>query len=356
MTADTIAVPAGLSGRVRRARVVAALLIVLLLATALLSIASGPVPLSLGTVLDVLRGSAAAADRDSTIVWQIRMPRTILAMLVGGALALAGTIMQGLFRNPLADPGFVGVSSGASFAAIVIIVLAHPWLGTAESPAIVYALPVAAFLGALVSTILVYRIATRRGQTSVAIMLLGGIAIAALMNAGTGSLIFLSSDQQLRDFQFWSLGSLGGASWRKVAAVMPFILGTMALIRSFGRGLNAFALGETEARHLGVSTQRLKRLAILAIAILTGAAVAVSGTIGFIGLVVPHLLRLTIGPDHHALLPSAALLGAILLLAADMVSRVIVAPAELPIGIITALAGAPFFLWVLLRTKTAIDL
>jgi iron complex transport system permease protein len=261
--------------------------------------------------------------------------------------------MQGLFRNPLADPGLIGVSAGATFAAITAIVLGEALVGAA---ALIYLLPIGAFLGGLIATITLYLIATRRGRTSVATMLLGGIAIAALMMAASGVLIFMSNDQQLRELTFWSLGSLGGASWPKIIAIIPFIALGLVLALGFAGGFNALALGEAEARHLGIPVQRLKRIAIVAVALLTGTAVAVSGSIGFIGIIVPHLLRLAIGPDHRFLLPVSVLFGAVLLTAADMVSRTIVAPAELPIGIVTALLGAPFFLWILLRNRNLIDL
>ena len=327
-----------------------------LAATALGSIAVGAVGLPLDTVIAALFSPGTVSPRDETIIWAVRLPRTLLAILVGGALAAGGVIMQGLFRNPLADPGFVGVSSGASVAAITVIVLGGPTIATLGSTAMIYALPVAAFFGGLASTICLYLIATRRGRTSVATMLLGGIAIGALAGAASGVMIYLSNDQQLRDFQFWTLGSLAGASWVKIGAILPF-MGLSALLALLtAKGLNAMALGEREAHHLGIPAQYLKRISVVSVALLTGAAVSVSGTIGFIGLVVPHILRLTIGPDHRYLIPAAALLGAVLLMGADMVARTIVAPAELPIGIVTALAGAPFFIWVLLRNRSVVDL
>jgi iron complex transport system permease protein len=349
-----LAHPAG--DRRARAALATTLLAVVLLGVALTSITIGAVRLPLGTVISAIFTPDLVSPRDETIIWAVRMPRTLLAILVGGALASGGVIMQGLFRNPLADPGFVGVSSGASVAAITVIVLGGPTLGTLGSTAMIHALPVAAFFGGLVSTICLYLIATRRGRTSVATMLLGGIAIGALAAAASGIMIYMSNDQQLRDFQFWTLGSLAGASWTKAVAILPFMgLSTLLAVLT-AKGLNAMALGEREAHHLGIPAQYLKRVCIVSVALLTGAAVSVSGTIGFIGLVVPHILRLTIGPDHRYLIPAAAFLGAVLLMAADMVARTIVAPAELPIGIVTALAGAPFFIWVLLRNRSVVDL
>jgi iron complex transport system permease protein len=339
--------------RSARARLALILFVLLLVAMGLVSIMTGPVPLSVKTVLDAIFAPDTVNLRDLAIVWSVRLPRTLLAILVGGALAFSGALMQGLFRNPLADPGLIGVSAGATFTAITAIVLGEALLGAA---AIIYVLPVGAFLGGLIATITLYLIATRRGRTSVATMLLGGIAIAALMMAASGILIFMSNDQQLRELTFWSLGSLGGASWQKIIAILPFIALGLTLALGFSGGFNALALGEAEARHLGIPVQLLKRVAIIAVALLTGTAVAVSGSIGFIGIIVPHLLRLAIGPDHRYLLPVSILFGAVLLTAADMVARTIVAPAELPIGIVTAILGAPFFLWILLRNRNLIDL
>jgi iron complex transport system permease protein len=219
-----------------------------------------------------------------------------------------------------------------------------------------YLVPVAAFLGGWLTTILLYRLSTHRGRTSVAVMLLGGIAIAALAGALSGILIYLADDAQLRDLTFWGLGSLAGATWDKVLIAGPLILVALGATPFLARALNGLALGEGPAAHLGIPVQRMKNAAILTVAAATGAAVAVSGGIGFVGIVVPHLLRLMIGPDHRYLLPNAALLGASLLLLADMISRTLVAPAELPIGIVTATLGGPFFLWILMRNRSLLDL
>jgi iron complex transport system permease protein len=217
-------------------------------------------------------------------------------------------------------------------------------------------LPVAAFVGALASTSALYRIATRENRTSIAIFLLGGIAIAALAGAGIGLLVFLADDRQLRDITFWMLGSLGGATWPKAATITPFLAALAIASPLIARGLDFLVLGEAEAFHLGVEVERLKRLSIVLIAAMTGAAVSVAGVIGFVGIVVPHLLRLVIGPGHRLLLPASACFGAILLLVADTFARVLAAPAEVPIGILTATVGAPFFLMILMRQRSAIGL
>ncbi len=335
------------------------LLVLALVATILFSLGSGASDASaVSFLLDALSPSSEAAlsIRDRIIMQDIRLPRIVLGMMIGASLAVAGAVMQGLFRNPLADPGLIGVSAGAGLAAVAVIVLGT----TSLAPLVVifgsFALPFAAFCGGLATTLVLYRISTRQGRTSVATMLLAGIALAAMAMAFTGLLIFVADDRQLRDLTFWSLGSLSGATWQKVGAVAPIMLLALAATPFLARGLNALALGEATANHLGISVQRLKYVAVVAVAAATGASVAVSGGIGFVGIVVPHLLRLLIGPDNRFLLPASALLGASLLLLADAASRTIVAPAELPIGIVTAAAGAPFFLWILLRKCGVLDL
>lgn len=294
--------------------------------------------------------------REKVILFDIRAPRTLLGALVGASLAVSGAVMQGLFRNPLADPGLVGVSAGAGLGAIVAIVL-----GGLLPPAFavltgMYTVPVAAFVGGWLSTMLLYRVATRKGRTSVAVMLLAGIALGALTGAVSGVLVYLADDNQLRDLTFWGLGSLAGATWTKLFVAGPLMLIALAATPFLARGLDALTLGEATAGHLGVPVQRMKNIAILTVAGATGAAVAVSGGIGFIGIVVPHLLRLSIGPSHRFLLPVSALLGAAFLLGADVISRIIIAPSELPIGIITATIGGPFFLYILLRNRGILDM
>lgn len=347
--------------RSARARLAIFLLAVLLAVVALFSLTAGA---SDASALDALRdwfSGPDAADRvlsarDRIIIYDIRLPRVVLGALIGAALAVSGAVMQGLFRNPLADPGIVGVSAGAGLGAVSVIVLG----GTALAPFTTLlgpmALPLAAFMGGLVTTLILYQVATRQGRTSVATMLLAGIALSALAMALTGVLIYMADDRQLRDLTFWQLGSLAGATWTKIGTAGPVMLIALVAMPFFARGLNALALGEATANHLGIQVQKLKYVAIAGVSAAVGASVAVSGGIGFVGIVVPHLLRLTIGPDNRYLLPASALLGATLLILADTVSRTIVAPAELPIGIITATVGGPFFLWILLRKRGVIDL
>ncbi|MGD9538205.1 MAG: FecCD family ABC transporter permease [Alphaproteobacteria bacterium] len=321
------------------------------------AIGHGAVSIEPGRVVAILLeriGLIAASQADATeqaVLLSIRLPRAVLGVLVGAGLAVAGGALQGLFRNPLADPALIGISTGAALFAAVTIVLGG--LAAAHLPAglIMHLLPLAAFAGALLTTFVVYRIATREGRTDVATMLLAGVALNAITAAGIGLLIFISSEQQLRDINFWLLGSLGGASWERLMVAGPLMLAPALALPFLARQLNALALGETEAHHLGFDVERVKRITVVLAALAAGAAVALCGVIGFVGLLVPHLLRLVLGPDHRTLLPAAALLGAILLLIADLLARTIVLPAELPIGILTSCIGGPFFLWLLVRRR-----
>jgi len=338
---------------------VMALLAVFMIVVAIVALFIGSAGADVSGVVLVRMGlaeSATVRPVDYVIVEDIRLPRMVMGMLIGAALAVSGAVMQGLFRNPLADPGIVGVSAGAALGAISVIVLGGTFLSDFTAVVGAFALPVAAFLGALCVTSILYVVATRKGRTSVATMLLAGIAIGAFAMALTGLFTFVADDMQLRELTFWGMGSLAGATWLKISTAGPIML--LALVASpfLARSLNALALGESAAMHMGIPIQKMKNIAIVTVAAATGAAVAVSGGIGFVGIVVPHMLRLAIGPDHRYLLPCSALLGASFLVFADCISRTIVAPADLPIGIVTATIGAPFFLWILLRRRGVVDL
>ncbi|GAA5103697.1 iron ABC transporter permease [Bartonella jaculi] len=292
--------------------------------------------------------SVSSKTRDYLVLIDIRLPRIILGLLIGAALAVSGVLMQGLFRNPLADPGIVGVSAGAGLGAVLAIVVGLAFPSSLAPFLEPYKVIIGAFCGGLLSTIILYAIATRHSCTSIATMLLAGIALGALSSAVVGTLIFIANDQQLRDITFWNLGSLAGATWLKIWLILPFICAGLLFSPFLSRALNALSLGEAVAGHVGFHIQRVKNIAIFLVALMCGSAVAVSGGIGFIGIVVPHILRQLIGPDHRYLIPCSALLGAALLIFADTFARLIVAPAELPIGIVTALFGSPFFLWILI--------
>jgi iron complex transport system permease protein len=309
--------------------------------------------------LDVLRILAAGIGlpvdgfepQQAAVLHTIRLPRVLLALITGAGLGVAGALMQGLFRNPLADPTLIGVASGGALAAAFVIVLGATWMPGAVKLLGAWTLPLAAFLGALAVTWLVYRIGEAEGILSLPVVLLAGIALNALAMAGVGLLSYLANDEQLRNLTFWSFGSLAGGTWSLLSAVAPLAVGAVAFGLLLARPLNALALGETQAEHLGVDVRRVKRIAIVLTALAVGALVAATGVIGFIGLVAPHAVRLACGPDHRVVLPGAALLGALLVVLADVLARTLVTPAELPIGILTAGLGAPFFLVLLLRRR-----
>ena len=352
----TMAAPAEIaSGRPVRAGLI---LFALLAGVALIgALAIGPFTIAPGRVLTILwaalTGDAApsTALRERIVVIDVRFPRAVLGALTGAGTAVAGAVMQGVFRNPLADPGLVGVAPGAALAAVAFVVFGAPLAMLLPTPLQALGLPLAAFAGGLGTTLVIARLAAKDGRTQVATLLFAGLALGALASAGTGVMVFLASEQQTREFLFWTLGSLGGATWLKAALAAPFVLGLLAASVVLARGLDALALGEAEAFHAGVSVERLKRGAVIAVAAGVGASVAAAGVVGFIGLVVPHLARLVVGPSHRVLLPASALLGVAVLLGADILARMIAAPAELPLGVVTALVGAPFFLWLLLRRR-----
>lgn len=293
--------------------------------------------------------------RDAAVLGVVRAPRVLLAALIGAGLAAAGAAMQGLFRNPLADPGLIGVSAGAALAAVGAIVLGPGLFGQAAGLLGLWLLPLAAFVGGITTTALIARIATREGVTGIATLLLAGVAVNALCGALTGLLVFAADDRQVRDITFWTLGSLAGARWEQLPVAAALVgLPTLALL-ALARPLNGLALGEREAFHLGVPVEAAKRAAVTLAAVAVSAGVAAAGLIGFLGLVVPHLVRLGFGADHRVVLPGAALLGAALMVLADLAARSLAAPAELPIGVVTALMGAPFFLWLLRRRAAGGD-
>lgn len=327
-------------------------LLVLAIVALLLSVAVGPVTIPPDVVLAILLTKAGMVvdtpivQQQEAVLWVIRLPRVLLGGLVGAGLAVSGALLQGVFRNPLADPGLIGVSSGAALGAVAVIVLGIAPLG-------IFTLPAVAFVGGTLTTLLVYRLSQRHGRTDIATMLLIGLALNALAGAATGLLTYLADDPELRSIVFWTMGGLSGVLWEMVLGALPCILIAVGMAPLLSRPLNLFALGEAEARHLGVEVEQVKRGAVLLAALATGAAVAMAGPIGFIGLIVPHLIRLIAGPDHRLLLPACALGGATLLILADLLARTIAAPAEVPVGLITAFAGGPFFLVLILRSQRA---
>lgn len=328
----------------------AAALMLLLLGVSLLSIVSGvmklPVGGSLLSLLDPLFADSRSglAEYERAVIWELRLPRTLLGLLVGAMLAQCGAVMQGLFRNPLADPGIIGVSSGAAVGAVLAIYFS-------PANAVWWTVPIAAFLAGFCCSLLIYRLAHSDLGTSVLVLLLAGVAISALAGSLIGLISYLADDTRLRDLTLWQMGSLAGADPTRVWLCL---LTAVVLAWRFQRrasALNALLLGEAEARHLGIDVERLKRELIVLVAMGVGLAVASAGVIGFVGLVVPHIVRTVFGPDHRSLLPLAGLAGGLLLLVADIASRLLVQPAELPVGLLTALLGAPFFIVLLLQQK-----
>jgi iron complex transport system permease protein len=305
-----------------------------------------PAPEIVASLLDRI-GVAAGPLPDpvaTSVLWEVRFPRVVLAILVGACLGVAGAVLQGVFGNPLAEPAIIGVSSGAAVGAAATIVLGLAAFGSAS-------VVVAAFVGGLVATALVYGLSRAGGRTEVVTLVLTGIAVNAIGGALIGLLAFVADDAQLRSLTFWNLGSVGSATWRAVAGIAPVALVGLLLAPRFARTLDLLALGERSARHLGVDVERVRLQLIVVSALLTAAAVSVAGIIAFVGLVVPHLLRTLAGPGHRVLLPGSALLGALVLVGADLAARTIAAPAEVPLGVLTGLVGAPCFLWLLRRTR-----
>ncbi len=334
------------------------LLLILLPLTALLASGIGAMTISPAQTVAILLGKAGIhlpvnyTEGMANVLWQIRLPRVILAILVGAGLAVSGAAFQGLYRNPMADPALTGVSGGASLFAVLVILSIAGWPGISHHAMLQnYLISIATFIGAGLTTLVVLRLARTGGRTPVATLLLAGLAVNALCNACTGLMTYTATNEQLRSIVFWMLGSLGAASWSVLAVVTPLVLIPVLLLPTLGKSLNVYSLGESEAHYLGVNVARLKIQLLLLSALAVGACVAVTVIIGFVGLIVPHLLRSTNGTDHRRLLIDSALLGAIILTLSDVISRTIIAPAELPIGIITAILGTPLFIGLLLKQK-----
>ena len=333
------------------------ILIVALMGVIIASACLGAVHISFNQFISIMAyktGISAQQNylpQQEAVLFALRFPRVVLGVLVGAGLGISGAVLQGLFRNPLADSSLIGISSGASLFAVIVIVLEATvfkqlteWLGY-------YALSIAAFAGACVTTFTVYRIAVHDGKANVTELLLGGVAMTALAGAFIGLMTYMATDEQLRNITFWNLGSLGGASWKTVSVLLPFVAVPLIILPFLGKALNAFALGETQARHMGINTNLIKRVVIVLATMAVGASVATCGVIGFIGLIIPHIIRMAFTSDHRLLIPGSALLGAAALTLADLISRTIVAPAELPLGIVTALLGSPVFIYIIISRK-----
>jgi len=330
------------------------LLIILLLLSAILGISIGAVAIPPSEVVRILfshipgfNGYLAAGllPQHETIIMTMRFPRVVLAAMVGAGLALSGATFQGLFRNPMADPYVIGVSSGAALGAVVSILVQSIWKLSTQ-----FTIPAFAFIFAIATIFLVYNLARVGGKVPVMTLLLSGIAVSSLLSALV-SLCEFFSGHQLYQVVFWLMGGFSGRGWDYVYMFIPYGIVGSVLIFIYARELNAMLLGEDSAQHLGVEVERVKRRLLIAAALLTGACVSVSGLIGFVGLVIPHIVRMIVGSDHRILLPAVALTGAVFLLLADVLARVVIAPGELPVGIVTALVGGPFFIYLLRRQK-----
>lgn len=317
-------------------------LIFILIAVALTALCLGAVSISLSQLLQF-----SLDEQQQTVLLNIRLPRLLLSMIAGSALAVAGAVLQGIFRNPLADPSLIGISSGAALAVAVLIVLVgpmHSYIG-------IYTVSLAAFFGGSLACWLIFNFARISGSLSVASMLLAGIALNALAEGVTGFLSYLSTDQQLRMLTFWRMGSFASALWPSLIVSASIILPGLVFLIRVAAKLNIILLGDKEAQYLGLDAVKFKRGLLACVALIVGVSVAACGTVGFVGLVVPHLVRLLIGSDHRILIPSSAILGAILVVIADTIARVVMAPAEIPVGIITSIIGGPFFLWLLFKME-----
>ncbi|MFC0344306.1 FecCD family ABC transporter permease [Epilithonimonas hispanica] len=301
-----------------------------------------------------LTSDSSLSLSEKYVIWDVRTSRIVMAVLIGSMLAVSGTTLQGMFKNPLATGESIGLTSGATLLAAIAIVLGH----TFESylPEIIRnsLVGVSAFVGAFLAMVIVYRISTSAGKTNVVMMLLSGVAITSIGFSFVGFLIYISKDEQLRDLTFWNLGSLAGATWTRNIILSIVLLFSYIIILPKGKALNAMLLGEKDAQHLGINVETLKKQIVLITSLMIGTCVAFSGTIGFVGLIVPYILRLLFRSDYHFILPLSAICGSILLLLADTISRTIVAPSELPIGILTSLIGGPIFIVILIKYKNTL--
>ena len=314
-----------------------------------IALSKGGVAISISEIISIIN-QTADDELKHAIIWQIRLPRLVLAMIVGAGLAACGAAMQAIFRNPLADPGLIGVSSGAALGAVATIVLGTSLFANFSDSLGIYAVPVGAFLGCIGVCVFIYRLSAHSGQFTIISLLLAGIAVNAIVGSLIGILTLISNDQQLRDLTFWSMGSLAGNHFAIMLPTIALIIFSCVALLRLGKPLNLYLLGEAQAKHLGINVTKLKKQVFIYTALCTGAAVAITGIIGFVGFIVPHIIRLVLGPDHRYLMPTSMLGGALLLSLADLFARTVMLPAELPIGLITSAIGGPFFLIMLLKT------
>jgi iron complex transport system permease protein len=340
-------------GQIISLLVLALVLLVVMAAAACLGSVNVPFGHTLGIIVSKLLffldfSNHSWTDAQSVIIFEVRLPRITMAALCGAALAMAGATYQGLFRNPLADPYLIGVSQGAAFGAVLAISLSASWNAFS-----VWIVPIFAFSGALLVTFLVYRISKTGNVLPTATLILAGIALGAFFSAGSSYIISVSHSK-IGSMVLWLMGSFNNAMWAEVRVIFPIVLAGLLILVLFGRSLNSMQLGDDQAKQLGLSVERDKKILLAVSTIMVAAAVSFVGTIGFVGIIIPHAVRLLWGPDYRFLLPLSVLLGAIFMVATDIVARVLFAPAEIPIGVITAVCGAPFFLYLLRKKMKSI--
>ena len=327
-----------------------------LLAILLFSLTIGAVDISIKNIFSIFLNGLGLDFHDfssvqEVVLLDIRLPRLIFTILIGVALGVSGAALQGLFRNPLVEPGIIGVSSGAALGAFIVILGLSTFLDNVPDLYKIWLLPPFAFLGGVIATHFTLKLGNYQGKVRVTILILAGVAISALASALIGLGIFYADDQQLRTFTFWTLGDLSAGTWLKISVITPPILAAvLGLIRQ-SSSLNAIALGEAEAYHSGVNVEKVKKTIVFLSALCVGVAVSFAGVIGFVGLVIPHIIRMALSSDHHIVIPASAIGGAILLILADIFARTVVSPSELPIGVVTAALGTPFFIYLLVIAK-----
>lgn len=338
-------------------RVILASMTIALVITFLFALSIGQVHIPVTEIITILLHKvslASGADIDTvheTVLLSIRLPRLLMTILIGASLGLSGAALQGLFRNPLVEPGLIGVSSGAALGVVTLIVFGTSVGLVSGGRSMSVLMPLSAFAGGLLATTLVQQIGVQVNKANVAVLILAGVAINALAGSLMGLVVFHADENQLRMFTFWTLGDMGGATWQQLLVAAPLLMFSCVGLMRYQHALNAIALGETEAFHMGVDVQRVKNRIVFFAALAVGTSVSLAGAIGFVGLVVPHLVRVAFHSDNRLVLPASVLCGPLLLILADMASRMVVAPAELPIGVVTALIGAPFFIYLLIHSR-----
>ena len=341
-------------------KIIIFLILIFVIIFSIISLTSGPIKISIKEIFYILfnqfsflgnNENELYSNIQESVLINIRFPRVILAILVGAGLGTSGAILQGLFRNPLVDPGFIGVSSGAAVGAIISIMFGKLISNFLPHILQAFLLPILAIVGSFLTIMIVYSLSKVNGKTNVMAMLLSGVAINAIAGSVIGFFVSISSDLELRSFTFWTMGGLDNSDWFIVILVSFFTILPFLFIYKFRKEIDIFMLGDSEANNLGVNVEYLKRKIILISSTMVGISVAFCGMIGFVGLVTPHLVRLFIAPNHKYLIPGSALLGSLILVLSDFISKTIISPAQLPIGIVTSAIGAPFFVWLILSQK-----